>query len=1034
MAKLAAERLDLRGAGGRALQAGARRGPARRRRARRAREAGRARQGLRDRGRGPRAARGRGGRRRDARSTCCRSSARIYADRLHDHAEGHERVAARAGAVQPGHAKALRVLRDSYLARRRLRWAHELYAQNSDWEGLVEVLSGAADKASDPELKVDSQLPLRRHLRRPARRAGARVSRLRARAVGRARTTRAPRRRSCRCTRRTRSGGGCPRSTRCSCAQTRRRGRASSRCSRSSCGSPGSSCRTARRRSPGRGKAYELAPARERRARGVRGRGARRRRSGQASSTRSTPAWPPVTLRKRRGPALARRRRRRTARTARGDGARSVRALRAKLAEVYAREMGRVDEAVETYRVARRGGRGRRARRPDARPHPARVRSPRRSALALRPARRARQHRAQARAPRRVGHARGRGVRRARAGRGSLPAHARDRAAVTAPRLRALARLLRSQGDAQGAVDVLALDRDQREGAERAAREVEMARISSIRCTSRWKRSRPASAPSPCPPNDRQRDRRRRAAAADAGDARARGRASSKPPTSRPARSRARPRCSRCSSRPPRPGTIGSRSTGASPTCTRRSCGDAERRVRRRRARRRRVPGGARAVGPPGRPRGAHRPVAGARRGHRGRRAPGGRSRPARARRARSRRARRHALRREVRRRRPRAPVPRAHAGSRSPGNERAFQRLKQILTTREQLGRARGSVRAGRRGDARPRAARRAAGRGRASRRGDHRRIAARRSPTTSASSSSTPSHEQAVRSLDALYAAEQRWDRLGAAHRATPRRPRVGDEKLDLEQRLGTLAVRVAGRRGGRAVLPRARPAGAAGGGRGAAARREDPGRARAALARGNRPRGGLHRARRGARAGPRARDPPRVRPGTPTSAATCCVASPSCATSACGTMPGALEAFARLLPLDPDDARARQRMLENRAPTRRARARRRGAHGHSRGGDRPPCREPRSSMDVARLYENQLGDVGRADAVYRAGAAARPGRRQHRAAGVPLARAHLQRLGRQPQALRDPAHPGPARGRRRRSQGAPRTPGRALRDRAR
>src|SRR6202011_4152301 len=43
--------------------------------------------------------------------------------------------------------------------------------------------------------------------------------------------------------------------------------------------------------------------------------------------------------------------------------------------------------------------------------------------------------------------------------------------------LRSLARLLRAQGDAQGAVDVLALDRDQREGAERAAREVEMARL-----------------------------------------------------------------------------------------------------------------------------------------------------------------------------------------------------------------------------------------------------------------------------------------------------------------------------------------------------------------------------------------------------------------------------------------------------------------------------------------------------------------------------------------------------------------------------
>src|SRR5262249_44195292 len=30
-----------------------------------------------------------------------------------------------------------------------------LYASNKDWEGLVEVLSGAADKATDADLKID---------------------------------------------------------------------------------------------------------------------------------------------------------------------------------------------------------------------------------------------------------------------------------------------------------------------------------------------------------------------------------------------------------------------------------------------------------------------------------------------------------------------------------------------------------------------------------------------------------------------------------------------------------------------------------------------------------------------------------------------------------------------------------------------------------------------------------------------------------------------------------------------------------------
>ncbi len=43
--------------------------------------------------------------------------------------------------------------------------------------------------------------------------------------------------------------------------------------------------------------------------------------------------------------------------------------------------------------------------------------------------------------------------------------------------LRSLARLLRAQGDARGAADVLAIDRDQRQGPERAVREIELARL-----------------------------------------------------------------------------------------------------------------------------------------------------------------------------------------------------------------------------------------------------------------------------------------------------------------------------------------------------------------------------------------------------------------------------------------------------------------------------------------------------------------------------------------------------------------------------
>src|SRR5580692_1022142 len=77
-----------------------------------------------------------------------------YSDRLHDHAKAMS-AWQRVLALQPGHAKALRVLRDSFVALGDYDGLTELYAQNKDWEGLVEVLSSAADKATDPESKID---------------------------------------------------------------------------------------------------------------------------------------------------------------------------------------------------------------------------------------------------------------------------------------------------------------------------------------------------------------------------------------------------------------------------------------------------------------------------------------------------------------------------------------------------------------------------------------------------------------------------------------------------------------------------------------------------------------------------------------------------------------------------------------------------------------------------------------------------------------------------------------------------------------
>src|SRR5206468_3241901 len=72
----------------------------------------------------------------------------VYADRLHDH-PGAMKAWRRVLAIQPGHAKALRVLRDSHLAIGDFDGLTDLYAQNNDWEGLAEVISGAADKATD---------------------------------------------------------------------------------------------------------------------------------------------------------------------------------------------------------------------------------------------------------------------------------------------------------------------------------------------------------------------------------------------------------------------------------------------------------------------------------------------------------------------------------------------------------------------------------------------------------------------------------------------------------------------------------------------------------------------------------------------------------------------------------------------------------------------------------------------------------------------------------------------------------------------
>jgi len=77
----------------------------------------------------------------------------VYKDRLGKPAES-ARVWKRIVKLRPDHAKAVRMLRDSYLAADDFENLEELYSDREDWEGLVEVLGTAADNTDDNEVKI----------------------------------------------------------------------------------------------------------------------------------------------------------------------------------------------------------------------------------------------------------------------------------------------------------------------------------------------------------------------------------------------------------------------------------------------------------------------------------------------------------------------------------------------------------------------------------------------------------------------------------------------------------------------------------------------------------------------------------------------------------------------------------------------------------------------------------------------------------------------------------------------------------------
>ncbi len=880
----------------------------------------------------------------------------VYTDRLHDHAKAMS-AWRRVLGIQPGHAKALRVLRDSLLAVGDYDGLSELYAQSNDWEGLVEVLSGAADKATDPQLKIDLSFRCAaiyvERIGAPERafRAYERVLSVRPEDL-RAASALVP------LYEKDEKWGRLPALYEVLLAQTEDvEGKLAVldklvRVTGHQLQDRAAAYAWAR-------KAYDLAPGRE---------GAL---EAFEEATRAASQWQgfvdalnarlagePV---QEPGTRAGKKKKKKDRDPAEAGRREEMRALRAKLAEVYAREMGRVDEAVATYRALVEEDEGddlavqtldRILRESDRR-------DDLRWLFNLRVERANTAHKLEllgewAMLEEEAFGAPERAVALYRRLLEIVPQHGAA--------LRALARLLRSQGDAQGAVDVLALDRDQREGAERAAREVEMARLlvdplhKPVEALAACERALRLVTNDPSAievveqllpmPETRARAASILESAYEQTGAFARqaevlevliattaaredrlvlyGRLADVHETRLGDAEASFDVVARAASEFPTELALWDRlAVLASRTGRAQALVDAIVAV---------VP----PTGTVNLPEHVELDLA----------------------------ERAATLFDEKLGDVDRARPYLERMLSRNPGNERAFQRLKQILTTREQwseLAHLYERVVA-----ATPEPARRAellaevalvaeeitGERGKAI--AYYERIL-----------ELDAVHDQAIRSLDSLYASEQRWDSLA---RLLERRlaSAVGDEKLDLEQRLGLLLF---GRIGDASAalsylehVLRERPA--------AVEARQlvekildvPELRSRAAVileavyterdevpelvrvleihlefASSTDERRDLLR-RVAELRDERLRDDP-----------------------------GALEAFARLLPLDPEDTRARQRMLEI--------ARRLGAHERAAGVLTATAAEagaplPRAEilMDVARLYENQLGDVGRADAVYR------------------------------------------------------------------
>jgi tetratricopeptide (TPR) repeat protein len=880
----------------------------------------------------------------------------IYSDRLHDHAKAMT-AWKRVLTIQPTHAKALRVLRDSHLAIGDYDGLTELYAQNNDWEGLVEVLSGAADKTNDAKLKIDLSFRCASiysgKLGAPERafRAYERVLSVRP-DDARAASALVP------LYEKDEKWGRLPALYEILLGHAREVGEQLVLLEKlvhvfgHQLQDRASAFAWARR-------AYELAPDRE----GALAKLEKATRpalqwAGFVEALGARLAAVEASLEGTRPGKKKKKKERDNGENGRRE---EMRQLRAKLAEVYAREMGRVDEAVATYRalVEEDDGDDLAVQTLDRILREADRRDDLRWLFDLRIERANTALKLEllaewAMLEEEAFGAPDRAVGLYRRVLQIVPHHGAA--------LRALARLLRAQGDAQGAVEVIAIDRDQREGAERSAREIELAHLLVEPLRKHAEALAACERALALSPNDPRAidvvekllqvpETRARAAAILE-------RAYDETGAARRQAEVLAVLIATSASRDDRMALYGRLAdvletklddVGSAFDAVARAAGEFPQELALwdrlavlalRTGRSQAFVDAIVAVlptdGPTGLPEHVELDLA----------------------------ERAATLFDEKLGEVDRARPYLERMLARQPANERAFQRLRQILTTHEQWGELATLYERVQAATTDP------------SRRTELLAEVALVAEEITGDRSKAityyerileldPVHEQAIRSLDALYGTEQQWDKLA---QLLERRLQgaVGDDRLDLQQRLGTLLfTRLGDAAAALAYLEqvlRDRPS--------AVEARllvekvlEVPElRSRAAIV--------LE-----AVYAERDEVPDLVR------VLEIHLEFASAADERRDILrrvaelrderlrddPGALEAFARLLPLDPEDGRARQRMLEI--------ARRMNAHERAAGvltataaAANAPLPRAEVLMDVARLYESHLGDIGRADAVYR------------------------------------------------------------------